>query len=235
LHLLTFLVVSLQEKLQKFSISNMHTIFALGRRIQHERGENTSDDIQTLNTLLEKEQQTFLSPLVHEMLAVNTIPELQEDFSTVVTSRGTLNWSYFTCSRMTNGGSALTEEEQFKEASIYLRKALLTHIHPFMQKILEQDPIEDVMNLYHPFMTFLPRLTTVPDIPELQSHITVDNALFIELWHLYRMKEYELCCLMGFTFIERSIGDIVAGIHNWPATKMLKMSGMYFALVALIV
>jgi hypothetical protein len=220
-----------------FGFARMRQVFTLGKQLQQHRDEyqDVSHEIVILEHVMQEMQHTFLSPLVHTILSTNP-EDLKRNIATdereYITESRTLRWSSFTRSQMCSQQSYpdQPEVEVFLDASVFLRRVLVDHIHPFMLKTLKSEPIDKILALYRENMKILPKLSVPPQqLIHFDDHVVnVDNGLFLELWDLYVEGEFSLCCHIGVTNLERSIGDMVSGHLNWPPTKMLKLNGNPF-------
>ncbi|KAL0485574.1 ER membrane-associated RNA degradation protein [Acrasis kona] len=191
----------------------MKRIFAAGKRAC-EFLDTHNDDVQQLKDAQcdPEEHVTFLSPLVRSMITIidNDMVHGTDKTEEYVTEDGLLNWTEFSVAKMTDDCVERDEVSLFISASNYLRRVLHQHLHPFALSTFKNNSVENIVKKYGALMTILPEVVISSNSQKQFEHfICPQNALFLEVLHLYRSSKYQLCFSTCITFLERTISDLM--------------------------
>jgi hypothetical protein len=215
----------------------MQRVFVTGEQLQRNRQEGcdiTNNIIEMEDALQHEHTQTQISHSMRTMVMLDN-ENLNEPIqnTSFISKDGSLLWSSFTQRAMTGTNNVYSEYTYERDipllptASIFLRRALIHHIHPFTLEAFSNSTVTEIMNKYSTRMSLLPPLPTAPKLDEFGDHVTSDNALFLELVQMYRREQYHLCFAMGIVYLERAIGDIIfaSGRYEWRhKTRNIKMN-----------
>jgi hypothetical protein len=212
----------------------MRAVFTQASVLEKKRKQNEDFTKETIlvEEALQNERQSYLSPLVRRLVFLDDDRLSKEGIENTVLESGTLNWDVFTKQLMTgeedDNSTEITytrDVHLFPNASVYLRRAIIHNIVPYVENNIANGTPETIYQTYGHLGYILPQIAPLPSIPDFE-HVTPENALFLLLVHLYRRGMHQVCFSMGTTYLERSIGNLLTSRFNLKYSRPIKINEM---------